>query len=193
MTVLLGKGPTLPSWTRDTHFRDSCSRSKATQRGNNRDSLPVLQAGERSAVTEEKSDQKTAPERLPAEKKSPRKEKGEGLGEAIWKLFSSVKLAIILLLLLAVVSIIGTVLAQGDSAAGQPPALRELGRQDLRPRRRGGRRQPRQRRGPGTSRFTPSPSASTASPSGRASPTSTTPGTSISSSALFSLNLTSAP
>ncbi len=67
-------------------------------------------------MTEEKSDQKAAPDQLPAEKKSPRKEKGEGLGEAVWKLFSSVKLAIILLLLLAVVSIIGTVLAQGDSA-----------------------------------------------------------------------------
>jgi cytochrome c biogenesis protein len=67
-------------------------------------------------VTEEKSDQESAPEPLPTEKKSPRKEKGEGFGEAIWKLFSSVKLAIILLLLLAVVSIIGTVLAQGDSA-----------------------------------------------------------------------------
>lgn len=73
-------------------------------------------------MTEAKSDTAAPRDPLPPEekadqKKTQRKKKGGGPLGAVWGFFSSVHLAVILLLILAAVSIIGTVLAQGDSAA----------------------------------------------------------------------------
>jgi cytochrome c biogenesis protein len=73
-------------------------------------------------VTEEKSDTATprdagTPKEKTEQKKAKQKQKGGGPLGAVWGFFSSVHLAVILLLILAAVSIIGTVLAQGDSAA----------------------------------------------------------------------------
>ena len=65
-------------------------------------------------MTDRNSSSGKGPEGPAGEK--PRKKKAGGPGKAIWDFLSNVKLAIILLLLLAIVSIIGTVLAQGDSA-----------------------------------------------------------------------------
>jgi cytochrome c biogenesis protein len=66
----------------------------------------------------EKTDSRAAEDAPPPEKKEQPRKKAGGTGfvDATWKFFSSVHLAVILLLILAAISIIGTVLAQGDSA-----------------------------------------------------------------------------
>jgi cytochrome c biogenesis protein len=66
-------------------------------------------------VTETKSTEQSGEGAETTARKNPAPSGGGGPVAAVWKLFTSVHLAVILLLLLAAVSIIGTVLAQGPS------------------------------------------------------------------------------
>ncbi len=70
-------------------------------------------------VTDKELERERTPEKAQPQDSTPPKKKDKDSGpiDAVWKFFSSVHLAVILLLILASISIIGTVLAQGDSAA----------------------------------------------------------------------------